>query len=1283
MKLTETARFDDSQQRTAAGKARGRRMFDAGAAWKTIARRACNTRPACSRIFILIAGVCAFSTAMFAQNASFTGHVTDSTGAAVAQAHIAVRNQDTGVSVSTATTGAGDYTLPYLKPGRYTVSAAAPGFKTESKTDIDLQAAQVAVIDFKLAVGNVAQSVTVNGDESLLDRGDATRGEEVENTRVTELPLNGRNPVMLDRLNSSVIWNGNLIWQRPFDGQVWTNLDMNGSGNYNTEIMLDGAPDQTPRPQNTGHTNGGYVAPDDAVQDFKIVTNPYDSEYGESRGGVIDLDLKSGTNQIHGDIYEYMRRTWLDANWWVNDAEQVLNPTKTALYATPQHKLDQYGAEFDGPVVLPKIFNGRNKLFFVAQVENWNEVEPAYADTSVPCTASTCGDWADGDFSGLTYNGQPVTIYNPYSTYSCTVAGKPEICRNPFPGNKIPSGMLNPVAQTLLKYYPAPNQPGEAGTPWQQNYYAQEPTVDKYRNALIKLDWAPTQNDKYSLRYGYWERYETDISNGILTGPAGYGEDPLGDRANTFGAQWVHTFSPTLLLNLMADLDVKAEIAGVSPTGFDVTSIGWPTSLTSQLGGLAMMPGFEPSSFTNLSGGTGNGLTTTDALNVFPGLTWVKGKHTFHIGFDWRMGQYAIVTNASTDASLDFNQQWTQNCWSCGSGSDYTGNENTEGNSIASMLLGLGSGGSDGIGSTAFYSYKYYAPYVQDDWKVTPRLTLNLGVRYDLQPDDVERHNRADYAFNTTTPNPVDSTLPFTALATGAPVRDVGGITFLGVNGNPRNVFSTNLSEVQPRIGFAYSASNNLVLRGGFGELFQMNDEYPILNGFSTTTNYVGSPDGGLTPVNFNSGTGCCFGGNLSNPFPSITQPTGSSLGLLTNLGNGQSYINSNFQIPNVWIYSVGFEQQLTRNDTLEMSYVGNRAPNNETAINLNHWNGNDEALCNVQMGGRHEVCDDTYSSDHTAIMGYVPNPYYHVAAFAGSTPYGQTTRQALNWTQALGGAFAGVTENQSNAAHSWYNSLQLTFQHRWTNHLTIHGTWTWSKLMDEGGTGSQTSTNGGQYYADNNYLIPFRSLDSLDRTQNATISVVWDLPVGRGRDFFSNMNRVTDAVLGGWELASMPIFQSGAPYPMPSGWDYVHSAKIKPYWTNGNLQWYAPCYWNTNAETGAITESQEAINFGCSQPDFIQVPTYGATPWSNANLNDIREAWTILDDSNLSKNFKVWESLSMQLRLETFNTFNHPNFSGGAYNGINQYAGQIGATSGGGQSNKPRYTQVAVKLRW
>ncbi len=1202
-----------------------------------------------------------FSAALFGQNATFTGRVTDESGAVVPKAKITVHNQETGVDATTTTTGTGDYTIPYLKSGLYSVSAEARGFKIEHRIDITLEVDKVAEIDFKLKVGAVTETVTVNSNQALLDRGKADRGEVVDNTRVTELALNGRNPVMLDRLNSSVIWDGNLIWMRPFDGQVYTNLHINGSdvgggASYSTEVMLDGAPNQTPRPQNTGHTDVSAVMPDDAVQDFKIVTNPYDAQYGKTRGGVIDMTVKSGTNRLHGDAYEYARRTWLDANTWFNDYH-LANPTpgqNNAVYATLQHKLDQYGFELDGPVVIPKLYDGRNKTFFLMQYEDWNEIEPAYTSTSVPLA-----QWATGDFSTLTYNGAPVTIYDPLSTYTDS---KGNLQRNPFPGNKIPANRINPTAQKLLSYYPAPNQGGNAGTPWQQNYYAATPTIDKYRNALIKLDQNISARDRFSIRYGYWERYETDSGNGITSGPAFHGEDPLADRSHNFATQWTHTFSPTLLFDFRANVAVKAELAYVGSQGFDSTSLGWPSSLTSQLGGFSMMPGMSPSGFTTLGGTTGNGYTTTDSLNLFPGVTWVRGKHVLHAGIDLRFNQYAVPLNASTDANLSFDQTWTQNCWSCGAGKDYSGAENTEGNAIASMLLGSASSGTDTIAPQAFYTSTYYAPFIQDDWKVTPKLTLNLGLRYDLQPYYVERHNRVDYGFDTTDSNPVNAMIPTHTLATGQSFNLVGGITFAGVNGNPRQVYSTSKFDVQPRVGFAYAATDRIVLRGGIGEVFQNSDAFPIQTGFSSSTSLVNSPDGGKTPIN-----------NLSNPWASIVQPTGASLGLLTNMGNSESYINPNFKIPNVWQFSFGIEQQLTKMDTLEISYVGNQAPNNEISQNINHWDGTQEAKCNIQMGGRHEVCDDTYSQDHTATLGYVPNPFYQVPAFQGSTPYGQVTRQALNWTEPMP-EFAGVTEYQVNGQHSWYNSLQVTGQHKMHAGLTLHGTWTWSKFMEQGG------------WADNNYLILRRQVDSSDRTHALTFSGVYDLPFGRGKMLLNNSNRLTDLVVGGWEVTSLAIIQTGPPFNMLSGWDQVGNPNVKHasipgYTSAGNKQVSSPCYYTTNAETGAIAPTAAATAAGCTSPVFIQIPSYGAQP--NVTYTGERQLGGFWMDSGLFKNIPIAEGIRLQLRLETFNTLNHPVFQGGWYTGTSQYDGQIGAATGGGQSNKPRYTQVAVKVAW
>ncbi len=548
---------------------------------------------------------------------------------------------------------------------------------------------------------------------------------------------------------------------------------------------------------------------------------------------------------------------------------------------------------------------------------------------------------------------------------------------------------------------------------------------------------------------------------------------------------------------------------------------------------------------------------------------------------------------------------------------------------------------------------------------MTRRLTLNLGLRYDLQPYYLERHNRANYGFDTTTPNPANTLLPTHVLPNGQAVNLAGGVTFLGVNGNPRRIYSTSMYDIQPRIGFAYGLTDKIVLRGGFGEVFQNSDAFPIQTGFSSSTSYVGSPDGGQTPID-----------NLSNPLASVVQPSGASLGLLTSLGNGQSYINPNFKIPNVWQFSLGFEQQLSRNDTLEMSYVGNRAPNNETSQNINHWNGADLAKCNIWMGGRHEVCDNNYPQDPTATLGHMANPFYHVAPFQGSTDYSSTTIQGLQFTEPMP-QFGGITEYQWNAAHSWYDSLQVTIMHRWTNNLTLHGTWTWSKFMDVGGYGNTS------YWVDNNYLIPRRNLDGSDRTHAVTISGVYNLPVGRGRALLGDSNRIVDGALGGWEFGALSIIQSGWPWPVPGGWAQVGPAKLThPYWTSGgNLQWIAPCFYSTNADTGAITPTAPAAAFGCTKPDFIQIPTYGQVP--NTVYTGVRQPMGLWMDTNLSKNFKVTERFKLQFRLEAFNALNHPLWQNGFYSGTNQFSGQVGSATGSGQSNKPRNVQVALKLMW
>jgi len=1169
-------------------------------------------------LFLLL-GLCP----MLVLGQEFTGRVTDSTGAAVTNADITVRNLLTNDQISTSSTTTGDYTVPYLKPGKYSVTATAQGFSRETQTDITLEVGKTAVINFVLRVGNVAESVVVEGDASL-DLGKADRGEVVENTRVTELPLNGRDPEMLTILNAGVTWSGSLQWQRPFDS-TQTNTSINGGGNGNNELLLDGVSNDA----GNGNSVVGYVPPVDAVQEFKIITNPYDAQYGRAQGGVEDVTLKSGTNQLHGDVYEFARRSWLDADTWQND---WLNAQQPHSAQKGQHKLDQYGAELDGPVVLPRIYNGRDKSFFLLQYENWDEKVPNTLVTSVPDPG-----WLTGDFSNLTWwDGKeyaPMTIYDPATLHD---DGKGNLVRDPFPGNKIPADRINAVAQKLLSYYPKPNlTPAQGTNPFANNYAVPNPTTDTYRNVLAKWDENLSDRDRFSIRYGYWERWEVRSDNG-MPGEAKSGAEPFGQHGHTFTSDWVHTFTPTLLFDLRASVAARYNGWHNGPSG-SPASLGWSGQ------GLGNhLPRLSVSEFAPLFNGGAN-IDVENMAALLPSVTWIKGNHTVHAGIDGRDLQKAIKSvQGGTGFYVD--RQWTQ--------SNYIGWLWTQdsGSSIASMLLGNMDNGGNSINATAYWTQYYYAPFVQDDWKITRKLTLNLGLRYDWNGPQSERHNRVDYAFNTTMVNPVDSQINHSLIPGGAQIK--GGMTFAGVNGNPSTYYAPVKLNFQPRVGFAYAAEPKLVIRGGIGKMYRNPIPGGNQYGWSSYTPFDSSEDGGKTAKD-----------TLTNPFPVVVQPSGSSLGALTGLGQGPWFINPKYKTPGIWQYSLGFQQQFLQSDTFEISYVGSYATHQDSSDNINHWDPAYVATCNIEMGGSHHVCDD-------ANPGYVTNPFQNVAPFQGSSYYTASTIQYGNLTRPFP-AFGDVVEYQLNDGKTHYNSLQVTGVHRARNGLTLHGTWTWSKMIDSGG------------YADRTYRIKARWIDGNDMTHRVTLSGVYNLPVGRGRYFLGSTNRLVDTFIGGWEIGSMYIYQTGTPWGMPGNLEYRHNAYV-PRSTDkgtGYIRGVAGCVDSTDGDTGAHSPYATNYTGTCTQADFVVRPAYAAV--QNVTYSGIRIPSDHQFDTNLSKDFSLAERLKMQLRLEAFNVLNHPLWQEG-YNSTGNDP-NFGTIERGpwGQSNLPRQVQVAVKMMW
>jgi hypothetical protein len=1199
---------------------------------------------------LLILGLLLTASLLAAQE--FTGFVTDASGAVLPKAAVTAHNLETNVDIGTVSTAAGNYTIPYLKPGNYTVSAEANGFEKGLRKGLVLQTGQTATVSFALKVGSTTETVTVVGD-SLLDVGKADNGEVVENTRVTELPLNGRDPDMLSILNAGAIWTGSIQWQRPFD-DTQQNLSINGGGSSLNELMLDGMSNEASGIVNTGNSKIAYVPPVDAVQEFKIITNPYDAQYGRLAGGVVDMDLKTGTNKLHGDVYEFARRTFLDANTWQNDwlltqPGNVGNPHAEKEYARAQHKLDQYGAELDGPVVLPKLFNGRDKSFFLLQYENWNEVVPNSLVTSVPDPS-----WVKGDFSDLTWwNGsagayQPIIIYDPL-TLSCDASGN--CTRQPFPGNIIPPGRLNPVAQAVMSYYPAPNTTPAPGTnPFANNFATPNPTTDRYRNVIGKVDQNITQKDRASLRYGYWERVEIRNTNG-MPGPIAEGQLPHGERSHTFALQETHTFAPNLLSDFRAIAVVRADYSYGGPAGFDPTTLGWSSSLVSQLGpaGRSEFPEIQPSEFASV-GNNGSGQTISESLSLFPTVTWVKGKHTIHGGLDVRFLQSSNdIIGGGPYFWVD--RQWTQ--------SNYIGSQwtNNSGNSFSSLLLGTPSNGNVSINTKTFWSAHYWAPFVQDDFKFSRRLTLNLGIRWDFNASATERGNKGDYAFNMTATNPISSQITNPSLLPGG-LPLLGGVTFLGVDGNPRAPYALTKTNIQPRVGFAYALTDKMVLRGGFGETFRNPENGPNSLGYSISTNFTSTLDGGKTPY-----------ANLTNPYASILQPPGNSEGMLTDLGQGPWFLNSHYKGPSFWSYSMGIEHSFLQHDTLNITYVGSRTYNGDGSDNVNHESAASYQACNLDMGGLPSICDNDYPA----------SPFYGISAFAGSGYDTSPTIKAINLTRPFP-EFGDITEWQTNAINSWYNSLQVTGVHKWSNSLTAHGTWTWSKLMDKGG------------WADETYRVPSRSLDGNDRTHRITLSGVYLLPVGRGRSFLPNANRLMDGVIGGWELGSLFIYETGWPWGVPGnpGEHYIHNAKvprrIDP--STGYIRGVAACaqQWQWSADPNDSNwgwhMKQLPFNYtGCTQADFSVMPEYAEN--TNTVYTGIRVPSDEQFDTNLSKNFSIVERMKLQLRLESFNVLNHPLWQEG-YEGSVQDS-NFGTIEKGpwGQSNLPRELQIALKLVW
>jgi hypothetical protein len=1100
-------------------------------------------------------------------------------------------------------------------------------------------------------------------------------------------------------------------YHRPFDDNV-TTTSVNGGGTGNVGMLLDGASNEAPAINITGGSTEGaarnsYVAPVDSVQEFRMITSPYDAQYGLMAGAVEDVILKSGTNKIHGDVYEFARRTWMDANSWVNDYKITqLTAGATAASAglnTAKMKWDQFGFELDGPISIPKLYSGKNRSFFTVQWEHMKMFAPVTDTGSVPDPAWSGKDGkGGGNFSNLTYYQASDGSYTPkqiYDPLTSTLTGGQWV-RTAFANNQIPltGGRMDAMAQAIAKMYPTPNQKTVADS-WNGNYVLSTAGIDKYNNILLKWDENISSKDRFNLRYGYWMRNTTYNGNG-MPAPLTTGYVPKVARAHTFATNEVHTFSPNLLLEFKANVGVRDDILN-GGSSFDPTTIGWTKALVDQmgaqaaanelpdirLGGYACSLGWGGCEFTEV-GNNGNTEAVKNSMNIAPMVTWIKGAHSIHAGLDARFWQNGY-THLAGGSNFFTDSSWTY------ATANHTTPSNFDGNDIASFLLGVPNSGGNQIWPGTYQTQHYWAVYVQDDWKITKKLTLNLGARWDFLPSLVTRRDIGNYAWDTMSYNPINNVAGLDSKLAALGVSPVlGGVTFLGAaSNNSRHTYAMQRLNIQPRFGFAYALNNKTVLRGGFGASMRTPQNGPVVDGYSATTYSVTSDltnSGGVSMVF------PLLANKLETPYATngIVQPTGRSLGLLTQMGDGNSFLNPAYKAPEFWSYSLGFERQLSKNSSINVSYVGSRLYKGETSTNINLQG--DESLrysCNVEQGGLPEWCGGV-SSDGKATYNNYANPFKGVSGFdTGNSHYTDTWRNKLDLTRPMP-QFDDVTENLMNNGRTWYNSLQITAMHRMGKSLTLHGTETWSKSMSAGS------------WTDQNYGVVARNIDGGDVAHRISLSGIYTLPIGRGHMLLPTANRIIDTAIGGWELSGMSVISTGTPVTVTS--HYLHNAKLTKYRQadkHGIYQrFFEPCaeryvrndsasntkdnyspysivkYNDPNTFLGGSNTTYDYTGTCANGSDFRDVGSYA--PSLRTTYTGMRTDGNKSFDTSLSKNFELYQSFKLQLRIDAFNVLNHPEWTGGPDTGTGD--GNFGILDeSGGASNSSRIGQLSAKITW
>jgi hypothetical protein len=1173
--------------------------------------------------------------------ATITGRILDGSGALITGATVKAVNTATNETNTATSDNSGVYSIPFLRPGQYTLTVTQTGFKTAVRSNITLAISQVAGIDITLDVGQLSDSITVEANAAILETQTASRSGVIDTKTIADLPLNARNPFMLGVTQSGVTFRGAAIWQRPFDNGAIAEWSINGGQQSRNEFLMDGAPNNA----QLGGNNIAYVPVVDAVQEFAIQTNSYDAAYGRTGGGVVNVILKSGTAQHHGSAFEFMRRAPLNANSFQNNArgrraDGSLNAPR------PNGNMDQYGVQVDGPIYFPKLLkkDGPVKLFYMGAYEGYRETTPNPLRTSYAMP-----EMRTGDFSRLTQaNGQPIRIYDPFNT-TLDASGNP--VRAQFPNNQIPASRIDPVARRVMAFMPTPNNI-EPGQRYSTTNFILPTYVNKddFYNLILKFDWNFGDKHRSFIRHASNDRTEERCVNGICAGPGMDGQQPFQRINDAYVLDWVSTLNPTTVLNVRASYNRFIEKGfGRDNENFDLSSLGLPSSLVSQLPSPAYFGRWNINGYSPL--GRGQGINITNNYSITGGLTKNVGKHTLKGGVDLRRIHF-IQQNSGNILEFTFSDQWTRRNWNQA--------EADSGDSFASFLLGLpgGFGNDRTVGGQQFFPlYPFYqnwytALYFQDDWKVGRKLTLNLGLRYDINAPATEKYNRINRGFD-----PGASTLQ----VPGLNLR--GGLQFAGVGSNPANSGTLYKNTWQPRAGFAYQINDRLVMRGGFGRYY-MNPSNNNLRslGFETNTPLVASVDDGRTPI----------AGVLSNPFPNgFNRPPGATLGSSTFLGRDFNHWRPDFMLPGIDQFSFGFQYQVNPRSVLDISYIGSRTRNHETQRELNIPSAAFMRQCDALQGGLPNFCNEQ-----------LPNPFRGNSAFTGTPFFTANTLSRYQLNRPFPQFNGNLLQQGLNDGNINYNSLQINYNVRMSG-LIITTNYTWSRMLEQWG------------FTDPFNGVEQRSLYFNDRPHVFKLTGSYDLPFGKGKKFGSGVTSLMDKFIGGWQVTSFFQWASGEPTDYPANLLPLRDSTVQDInWNQHQVRGWGNCVVRQN-NNGTQTPMPYSVAAGCgtnlSTYDWLWVGDYSPgqtapgrqTPTRQPSLRKHRVPTL---DASLLKTTRFGERYAFQFGFEAFNAINKYYYGRNDNFNTNPNDANFGTLFPALTSNQnfsPRTMQVRLKFLW